>query len=168
MRLRVIDSRSNRSLLLSPSSLSFGMVSRHGNRFVRYALVGGCGVLVNTGILYLLVTFAGLPHLLAAAISSEVSILTNFVLNEVWTFRDAREGSHPLRRAVQYNVVALGGMVITLGVLFALTTWLGMHYLIANLIAIGAATLSNYALNMKFTWNVVPIPQPIQEYEPVA
>lgn len=152
----------------SSRSLSYGVVARHGNRFVRYALVGGSGVLVNTGILYLLVEIAGLPHLLAAAISSEVSILTNFALNEVWTFRDARHGSHPFRRAVQYNVVALGGMVITLAVLFALTTWLGMHYLIANLIAIGAATLSNYALNMKFTWNVTPLPQPIPEYEPVA
>lgn len=164
----MIESGSNRSLALSASSLSIGMLSRHGNRFVRYTLVGGSGVLVNTGILYLLVAVAGLPHLLAAAFSSEVSILTNFVLNEVWTFRDAREGSHPVRRAVQYNVVALGGMVITLAVLFMLTTWLGMHYLIANLIAIGAATLSNYALNMKFTWNVAPMSLPSQEYEPVA
>lgn len=164
----MIDPGSNRSLALSTSALSLDSLSSHGNRFVRYALVGGSGVLVNTGILYLLVTIAGLPHLVAAAFSSEVSILTNFVLNEVWTFRDARAGRHPVRRAVHYNVVALGGMVITLAVLFALTTWLGMHYLIANLIAIGAATLSNYALNMKFTWKVAPMPLPRPEYEPVA
>lgn len=144
------------------------MVARHGSRFVRYALVGVAGVLINTAVLYLLVELAGFPHLPAAAISSEVSILTNFVLNEIWTFRDARGSSHPFRRAVQYNTVALGGMVITLAVLFALTNWLGMHYLIANLISIGAATLSNYMLNMRFTWKVALAQGPIAEYEAIA
>lgn len=126
----------------------------HGRRLVQFGLVGISGVAVNTAVLYLLVQYGHLNHLIAAAISSEVSIVGNFSLNDRWTFRDSRANSSWLRRAGQYNAVAASGMVISLALLAALTLGLGIHYLLANLIALGAATLSNYALNLRFTWGV--------------
>jgi dolichol-phosphate mannosyltransferase len=128
------------------------MVSTHGRRFTCYTVVGITGVVVNTVLLYLLVSRLGLNHLVAAAISTEVSVLTNFALNDAWTFRDTRAGSWWIVRAAQYNAVALGGMVISLAVLATLTMGLGLHYLVANLFAMAASTLSNYALNTRFTW----------------
>ena len=103
-------------------------------------------------LLYLLAGVGGLNHLVAAAIASEISILTNFGLNDRWTFSAARPTSSRLQRATQYNSVALGGMVISLSVLAALTMGFGMHYMIANVFAMGAATLSNYTLNSHITW----------------
>lgn len=133
------------------------LVAAHGLRFIRYTVVGGSGVLVNTVLLYLLVSHLGLNHFVAAALASEVSVITNFILNDVWTFRNTRSGGSWLFRGAQYNAVALAGMAISLGVLAALTMGFGLHYLVANLIAIGAATLSNYALNTRFTW-AGPVP----------
>ena len=130
------------------------MWAAHGLRLLRFGVVGISGVLINSGVLFVLVSFLGVHHLLAAAFSSEVSILTNFALNDRWTFGDARTGSSRLRRGFQYNSVAFGGMAISVCVLAVLTAGLGMYYLIANLFAIGAATVSNYLLNTRFTWTL--------------
>lgn len=129
-----------------------GVAERHGRRFARFGAVGISGVLINTGILWALVTVFGVHHLIAAGISSEVSILTNFVLNDRWTFGDHSAEISYLRRGAHYNAVALCGMVFSLGVLAVLVDAFGLYYLVANLIAIGAATVSNYLLNTRFTW----------------
>jgi dolichol-phosphate mannosyltransferase len=130
------------------------VAERHGRRFARFGVVGISGVLVNTAVLWFLVSLLGMHHLLAAAISSEVSILTNFVLNDHWTFGDHTAEISYLRRGAHYNAVALCGMVLSLGVLAVLVDVFGLYYLLANLIAIGASTVSNYLLNARFTWSL--------------
>lgn len=142
---------------------------QHGRRFFRFGVVGISGVLVNSALMYFLVETAHLPHLLAAAAGSEASILSNFALNDRWTFRDAEQSTSWIRRAGQYNTVALSGMLLSLGVLALLMASFGLNYLIANLIAIGAATVSNYALNTRFTWSpVLREGRPTASLAPVA
>jgi putative flippase GtrA len=85
-----------RGRALYPDTLSDGMLLRDINirlefaRFLKFAVVGIVGVVVNTVALYLLTTFVfgERLYLAAAAISLELSILNNFYLNEYWTFRD--------------------------------------------------------------------------------
>ena len=84
----------------------------HGRRLVQFGLVGISGVVVNTAVLYLLVQYGHLNHLVGAALSSEASILSNFALNDRWTFRDSQAHSSWLRRAAQYNAVAASGMAM--------------------------------------------------------
>lgn len=136
------------------------MVRQHGSRLFRFGLVGISGVAVNMAILYLGVHVGGLQHLVAAAIASEVSVLTNFAMNDGWTFRDRKEGSSWIRRAIQYNGVALAGMGISLSTMAALMAILGMHYMLANLIALTTATVSNYVLNSRITWSAPATTQP--------
>ena len=54
--------------------------------FLRFAAVGMLGVVVNLGLFILLVRF-GLSKYLASPISIEGSIISNFFLNNFWTFR---------------------------------------------------------------------------------
>jgi dolichol-phosphate mannosyltransferase len=134
-------------------------VIQHSGRFVRFGLVGAAGVLVNMILLYFGVALARLPALVAAGIVTELTILGNFVLNDRWTFRDRRTHRPGLHRMATYNGIALGGMLISLAVLATLTHFLGVHYLVANLFGIGAATLWNYIINARFTWHG-PAPNP--------
>lgn len=131
-------------------------VMKHGRRLVRFGLVGASGVLVNYALLYLLAEAAGLNHLVAAALATEGAILSNFVLNNRWTFRDRRTGVTWVRRALRYNFFVLGGLAISVGVLAALTELAGLHYMFANLFAIGAGTLWNYAASYRWTWTPAP------------
>jgi dolichol-phosphate mannosyltransferase len=139
---------------------SLGLVMADHRRLVRFGLVGASGVLVNSALLYLLAEAGGLNHLVAAALATEASILYNFSLNDRWAFRDAKPGISWARRALRYNSVALAGLVISLLVLAVLTYSLNLGYLFANLFAIGAATLWNYAVNSCFTWPTVSLGSP--------
>jgi dolichol-phosphate mannosyltransferase len=123
-------------------------------RFLRFGLVGGSGVVVNMGVLYLLTTVGGIHPIVAAILGTEAAIVSNFVLNDHWTFRDALPAATCHARFLRYNVFALGGMLLSVTTLATLTYGFGLHYLLANLAAIGAATLWNYIANARWTWTL--------------
>jgi dolichol-phosphate mannosyltransferase len=129
-----------------------GALSQHRGRIVRFGLVGASGVLVNYTLLYLLAGVGGLNHLAAAALATEAAILSNFIFNNLWTFGDVRPRTTWRRRVTQYNLFCLGGLVISVTVLAILSYLLHIHYLIANIFAIGAATVWNYTANHCWTW----------------
>ncbi len=126
----------------------------HAHRFLRFGVVGGIGAVVNMVILYLLVAHGGWNHMAAAVIATETAILSNFALNDRWTFRDVTSPHGWVARMFRYNLIAGGGALISLGMLAVLTLGLGIHYLIANLIAIGAGTIWNYVVNARLTWTL--------------
>ncbi len=134
----------------------YGLMRRTGElrRFIKFCLVGLSGVGVNEGLLWLLKGSVGLPLFLASAISIEISIISNFTLNNLFTFRDRRFASPKsnLNRLLIFNMVSLGGLGINLGILLLLTEVFGIHYLISNLCGIAVAALWNYTLSTWWTW----------------
>jgi dolichol-phosphate mannosyltransferase len=130
-------------------------VGTTARRFYRFAVVGAGGVLVNSGVLWTLVSRAHVSTILAGALSTETAILSNFLLNDRWTFRDRRRYHRMLGRACRYNGVALSGLAVSVTSLSVLTYVWGVEYLTANLLAVGTATLWNYAVNARFTWRAV-------------
>ena len=134
----------------------FRLMKRKGEliRFAKFCLVGGSGVLVNMGLLWLLTEFAGLFYLLSAAISIETSIISNFILNDLFTFRDRRTrgAKHLLRRLLKFNAVSLAGLGLNMTVLWLLTSVFGVYYLLSNLCGIAVAIMWNYLMNFWWTW----------------
>jgi dolichol-phosphate mannosyltransferase len=134
----------------------YSLVKRQGEqvRFGKFCLVGASGVLVNEGLLWLLRQFAGLPLTLASAISIETSIVSNFVFNDYFTFRDRRlQGARSfMARLLKFNLISLAGLGLNIGVLLLFTHVFGLHYLLSNLCGIALATLWNYLVNTLFTW----------------
>ncbi len=123
-------------------------------RFLKYCLVGASGVLVNMALLWLFTELVGLYYLVSSAIAVEISIVTNFTLNDFITFRDRRAGGRAqfLTRLAKFNAVSLAGLVVNVGILWLLTSIFGVYYLISNLFGIAAATLWNYLVNLWWTW----------------
>ncbi len=122
-------------------------------RFLKFAVVGIVGVVVNTVALYLLTTFVfgERLYLAAAAISLELSILNNFYLNEYWTFRD-KAAAGVSQRLVKFHGSRLLGAATTLLVLYFLTDLLHIYYLLSNLVGVGAGTLVNYLTSRFWVW----------------
>ena len=68
-------------------------------RFVQFCLVGLSGVVVNMGVFWFFTRIVGLsePYDLVALILGIIaSIFSNFVLNDIWTFRDRKDGRHKI------------------------------------------------------------------------
>jgi dolichol-phosphate mannosyltransferase len=130
-------------------------LGQHAGRFVRFGLVGGSGVLVNNAVLLGLVELLRVAPVPAAVAATECAIISNFLLNDRWTFADARRvsGRSWPRRFASYNLLTLGGLVLSVGVLAALHGLAGVHYLVANIVGIGAGTLWNYGSNHQWTWS---------------
>ncbi len=144
-------------------------------RFLKFAVVGGSGVFVNLGIYFLLTRPTGLVDSLwgrnlAYALSVELSILSNFLLNDRWTFRDRCEGVAFRHRFLRFHVVSAVGFLINWGV-FAMLNWAVEHGsvqllgsiqlfgkpqnlddMLAAMIGIGAALSWNFAANLLWTW----------------
>jgi len=86
---------------------------RDKQRFLKFGTVGFIGYLVNAIFLKLL-TLWGAPGLLAWALPVELSIISNFILNNLWTFK--KESITGLKRVVykflQFNLTSLGALII--------------------------------------------------------
>ena len=119
-------------------------------RFIKFNLVGLTGVLVNEGLLVLLV-YAGFYYIYASAVAIEISILSNFVLNDFWTFRDRRHG-RIATRLLKFNGLMLIGLAVNLAILYLGTDYLSVNYAVSNLVGIGVAFLVRYWLSVRYAW----------------
>lgn len=128
---------------------------RKNQRVLKFGMVGATGVGVNVGLLYILTEFVGLYYLYSAAFAIESSIISNFILNDIWTFEDRRETgmSNWLDRFGKFHAVSFGGMAINLALLWAFTDLLGIYYIVSNLLAIAAVFAWNYLGNVIWTWS---------------
>lgn len=138
------------SALLSRS----GHVYSEWMKMIKFGLVGLSGIVVNMGLLYLLTEYAGIYYLISAVVAIELSILNNFILNDFWTFSSRRliHRYSWIKRLFAFHIIAAGGLLINLGVLYLLTEYAGIYYLVANLAGILVAFLWNYFLNRHLTW----------------
>ena len=113
---------------------------------------------MNSAALFVLHDLLDLSLLVSSPIAVEFAIVNNFFWNNLWTFRTQSAG---LGRFAKFNLVSLGGLVITTIVLNLLVEYAGMFYLVANLIAIGIATGWNFVVNFFWTWRTrTESPQP--------
>ena len=87
-------------------------------RFLKFCVVGASGVVVNLGILASLSAFS-VQSSLASACAIQVSILSNFAVNEMWTFRDQRGDGTWLSRLVRFQGVSLVGALVQWSVFIA-------------------------------------------------
>lgn len=123
-------------------------------RILKFALVGGSGIAVNMGVLFLLADRLGLLYIISAIFSWEVTILYMFAVNDLWTFGDLRRAGtlSTLKRALKFNIIRLISLAMYLAILVGLTELLGLHHLVSALIAIFVVMTWNYLVSLNFIW----------------
>lgn len=130
-------------------------------RLARFMAVGASGLVVNNLVMLLLVELGSMHYLLSAALATQASSLWNFGLTEEWVFRDRKR-----TRGFGYRLLGFLGlnnvMLVLRGpMLVVLVSWLGMHYLVANLISLGVMMLARYAISDQVIWRPQPrVPAP--------
>ena len=134
----------------------FSLMARTGElgMLIKFMLVGLSGVVVNEGVYWLLTRFGGLAAYdwLAVIIGIEVSIITNFTLNDTFTFARRRAGGSFMGRLLKFNLICIAGAVIEWGLFMLFTRLFGVYDLLSNFIGIVVAFLWNYFVNRNWTW----------------
>jgi putative flippase GtrA len=79
-------------------------------RFIRFALVGISGAVVDFSVFNILASVIGVPSAISQAISFTLAVINNFIWNRLWTYPETRNIS-PVKQLVQFglvNVIGLG------------------------------------------------------------
>ncbi len=144
--------------MITQNTLSSAGTSHTGSpngsfaRLVRFGVVGAAGTLVNSGLLLLGVKALHVAPWLAAPIAAELSVISNFLLNDRWTFRGLHSSKTRWQRLIGYNVVASSGLLISVSALVFLTQMFHTDYLVANLVGIALSAVWNYVGSTRFAW----------------
>lgn len=114
---------------------------------VRFGAVGAVGTVVNLLALRALYGGLGLGFTRSSALATELAILSNYLGNELWTFHHRKLD---LGRLARFNLVALLGLAITVGLATVLKEIINPY--LAQLVGIAAGAGANFALNFGWTW----------------
>lgn len=93
--------------------------SRERKRFMKFAMVGAIGAIIDFGVMNLLSHFTNMSLVYAGTISFICAVISNFTWNRFWTYPESR--SRPL-----INQLAMFFLVNAAGVAIRIPT---LHYL---------------------------------------
>ena len=118
-------------------------------------------LLCFSGIYYLLLGAANsfIAYGIAFLVGTEVSIVSNFLLNDRFTFGDFHARSWQVR-CLRYHVTSIGGVLLTLGSSFSLLHLLHIPALPAPAAALIIATACNFVFHHVFTYGHVAVHTP--------
>jgi dolichol-phosphate mannosyltransferase len=130
-------------------------------RFIRFALVGLSGLLVDMAVLYGLYNGLGWGLTRSAIVAAELAILNNFFWNDRWTFRDLarqqQQWRQVLKRLLKFNLICLMGLILKILLLNLLFNGLHLNAYVANFLAIAAVTAWNFWVNIRLNWRVTQV-----------
>lgn len=132
-------------------------------RFIKFGLVGGTGFVVNYVGLELLKR-AGLSTYFATLFATELAIISNFIFNNIWTFKDKiiTKFSDVIVQFVKFNVSSLFAvivqpLIVTGFVHFTSDTSL-MRFIGLLIALLGVVVPYNYIVYNLFIWKTWKMP----------
>ncbi len=127
---------------------------RHSTRMIKFSIVGLSGVLVQLGTLYLLKEFIHIPPEIASPIAIELSILNNFIWNDLWTWHDRKQGKWRVR-CLKYHSSVFISALINYAVFVLLYRSFHTHYILSSAVGIGAGAGLNFFVNHLWTYGTI-------------
>lgn len=125
------------------------------SKAIRFYTVGASGLLINYVISSILSngTLLDLWYMQATMIGILASITSNFFLNKAWTFQDWNFSlRYTLKQFLLFSGISCFGALIQLGLVFIGVEG-GSRYWTSLLFSIVVASIMNFLLNKKFTFN---------------
>ncbi|MEV7454271.1 GtrA family protein [Pseudarthrobacter oxydans] len=136
-------------------------------RLSRYAVIGAGGAVLNILIMMALIG-TGAHYVTAAVIAAEITIITNFILQERLAFADLTEGKRPfIYRFLQSFTFNTLEAMARVPFLWLLVEYLHVHSLAAQAGTICVAFFSRYAFHLKFVYaqqDQLPVSQRLHQW----
>lgn len=124
----------------------------HGH-FLKFAVVGSIGFIINTVVLVGLKQI-GIHPAIGSAVGAECAIISNFFLNNMWTFSERKvTGVKTIAKFLQFNTTSLGAILIQSGTVYIGTLLFGIQaYLFAYICGVGLGLIWNYFMYSRVIW----------------
>lgn len=129
------------------------LYSKFANRtFLKFGLTGLSGVFVNLGAFQLML-HQEVHELIASPIAIELSIISNFLLNNYWTFGYRSMTGTNRIRGLKFHLVSLWTLVLSYGTFTSLRIVLpSVPPVVLQGCAIVPAMLFNFTINTMWTF----------------
>ncbi|MDP1721746.1 MAG: glycosyltransferase family 2 protein [Candidatus Gottesmanbacteria bacterium] len=121
--------------------------------FGKFLVVGSIGFIINTAMLEVFVHF-GFHPVIGSSFGAEFAIISNFILNNSWTFGSRKvRGFDAIRKFLQFNATSFGAVLIQSGAVATGSMVFGVSfYRWFYLIGVGIGLLWNYTMYSKVIW----------------
>lgn len=156
-----IESKTAKDILIV--ALKLRWFDEFTQKFLKFGIVGGFGFIVNIvgGKIFKTALTPVIPTVsilngVANTLAAELSIISNFTWNNIWTFSDEKITSPKqiFTKFLTFNASsAITGLVIPFIVIALLTSFFGDHFLMYQVIAIFGLTIPlNWIVYNKIIW----------------
>jgi dolichol-phosphate mannosyltransferase len=121
---------------------------------IKFGMVGISGIIVNTGILWILHKHYGITIFIASPIAIAVAVFNNFTWNNLFTWVERRKNfqNRYLHRLLKYYISTSLGAAINYGILVLFFYLFGFNSILSNLIGIFVGMISNFILSDKWVF----------------
>lgn len=123
-------------------------------RFLKFLVVGTIGFVINTIVLEVLVK-AGVRPSIAGGTGAELAIISNFTLNNIWTFKEKKITSIkqiPVKFLI-FNLASFGSVVIqTVTIEIGIRLFGKVSYRIFYILGVGIGLIWNYFMYNRVVW----------------
>ena len=116
---------------------------------LRWLSVGLSFLGINSLLLYLLVDIARFQVPVATLLAAEFGTIVRYLIHDYWVFEEDRLS---WRRFFRYHVANAAGFAVW-WIVANLLTRLGLHYLLAGILAVGASTGFSFVSNFYWVWH---------------
>ena len=125
---------------------------RSGKQFVKFAVVGAVGTVVNLAVLKLTLLLWGqfnestpfVVEAFASGLAFTVAVVNNYLLNRWWTFRSSGTMGPEF---LKFLVVSICGLVLNELVFWVFRAQLDLHVMVSQLLAIACVLPFNFIVN---------------------
>ena len=114
-------------------------------QFIRYLYVGGLSFLVHFTCLYYLTEHIGMHYLISATLAFSLGLTTSYLLCLAWVF-DFRRMPNRWHEFMVFSAIGLFGLFLNNLLLWLLTEYAGLYYLVSKIIATAAILFFNFSL----------------------
>ncbi len=132
-------------------------------RILRFMLVGGTGTIINLASLFLIerfvlhsaleshwgVAIADRSYLAAFIPAFLLSVVSNYFLNNLWTFRGRSAGKIGFWK---YLLMACTTLPIDISLIYVLTEYAGLYYILSAAITILITFVIRYTVSRRWIW----------------
>jgi putative flippase GtrA len=118
-------------------------------RLLRWLGAGLAFMALSSLFLYLTVDVFGMPVPLATLVTAETCTVLRFLVNHYWVFGQRRP---TLKQCLEYHV-AIAGAFAAWWIVANVLTALGVHYLLAGILAVPFSTVFNLLTSFLWIWS---------------
>jgi putative flippase GtrA len=134
---------------------SFLFNPKERERFIKFAVVGFIGAVVDFGAFNVLIKLLHIPVVIASIISFSAAVTSNFIWNRFWTYPDSRSKSL-IRQLFQFGIINVIGLLIRTPLFAFLAERLPVKISLIKLaIAVVVVMFWNFFINRYWTYSDV-------------